>query len=106
MCRDIKTLFNFEPPATELEGRAASLQFVRRLSGFNVPSKADEAALERAVEEVAASARRMIQALLTHAGLDRRGGQIVERRAPSQCWWSRVMNRSMLPAKMPGFSLP
>jgi hypothetical protein len=67
MCRNIKTLFNFEPPATELEIRDASLQFVRKLSGFNVPSKANEAAFERAVEEVAASARKMIQALVTSA---------------------------------------
>jgi hypothetical protein len=67
MCRNIKTLFNFEPPATELEIRDASLQFVRKLSGFNVPSKANEAAFERAVEEVAASARALIQSLVTTA---------------------------------------
>ena len=57
MCRNIKTLFNFEPPATELEIRDASLQFVRKLSGFNVPSKANEEAFDRAVEEIAASTR-------------------------------------------------
>ena len=67
MCRNIKTLFNFEPPATELEIRDASLQFIRKLSGFNVPSKANEAAFERAVEEVAASARLLIQSLVTSA---------------------------------------
>ena len=67
MCRNIKTLFNFEPPATELEIRDASLQFVRKLSGFNVPSKANEAAFERAVEEVAASARMLIRTLVTGA---------------------------------------
>ena len=67
MCRNIKTLFNFEPPATELEIRDASLQFVRKLSGFNVPSKANEEAFERAVEEVAASARQLIQSLVTAA---------------------------------------
>ena len=67
MCRNIKTLFNFEPPATELEIRDASLQFVRKLSGFNVPSKANDAAFERAVEEVAATARRLIQSLVTTA---------------------------------------
>ncbi|AMO24670.1 DUF2277 domain-containing protein [Ramlibacter tataouinensis] len=67
MCRNIKTLFNFDPPATELEIRDASLQFVRKLSGFNVPSKANEAAFERAVEEVAASARALIQSLVTSA---------------------------------------
>jgi hypothetical protein len=67
MCRNIKTLFNFEPPASELEIRDAALQFVRKLSGFNVPSKANEEAFERAVEEVAASARTMIRALVTNA---------------------------------------
>ncbi|MFM2057874.1 MAG: hypothetical protein RLY71_2259 [Pseudomonadota bacterium] len=67
MCRNIKTLFNFEPPATELEIRDASLQFVRKLSGFAVPSKANEAAFERAVEEVAASARALMAALVTSA---------------------------------------
>lgn len=67
MCRNIKTLLNFEPPATELEIRDASLQFVRKLSGFNVPSRANEAAFERAVEEVAASARALIQSLVTSA---------------------------------------
>jgi hypothetical protein len=67
MCRNIKTLFNFEPPATELEIRDASLQFVRKLSGFSVPSNANEAAFEAAVEEVAASARKLIASLVTHA---------------------------------------
>ena len=67
MCRNIRTLFNFEPPATELEIRDASLQFVRKLSGFTVPSKANEAAFERAVEEVAAAARGLIRSLQTTA---------------------------------------
>jgi len=67
MCRNIRTLFNFDPPATELEIRDASLQFVRKLSGFNVPSKANEAAFERAVQEVAASARLLIRSLVTAA---------------------------------------
>lgn len=67
MCRNIRTLFNFDPPATELEIRDASLQFVRKLSGFNVPSQANEAAFDRAVAEVAASARRLIDGLVTHA---------------------------------------
>jgi hypothetical protein len=68
MCRSIKTLFNFDPPATELEIRDASLQFVRKLSGFNVPSKANEEAFERAVEEISASARQLIRSLVTSAG--------------------------------------
>ena len=65
MCRNIKTLFNFEPPATELEIREASLQFVRKLSGFAVPSKANEAAFEKAVEDVAVAARALIAGLVT-----------------------------------------
>ncbi|MEY2688922.1 MAG: hypothetical protein RL375_3120 [Pseudomonadota bacterium] len=67
MCRNIRTLFNFEPPATELEIRDASLQFVRKLSGFAVPSKANEAAFEQAVDEVAATARRLIASMVTSA---------------------------------------
>jgi hypothetical protein len=67
MCRNIRTLFNFEPPATDEEIRAASLQFVRKLSGFNKPSRANEAAFDRAVEEVAAVARRLVDALVTVA---------------------------------------
>ena len=67
MCRNIKTLFNFEPPATELEIRDASLQFVRKLSGFNVPSMANAAAFDRAVEEVASAARVLIRSLVTTA---------------------------------------
>ena len=67
MCRNIKTLFNFEPPATELEIRDAALQFVRKLSGFSVPSQANEAAFERAVEQVAGSARELIASLRTSA---------------------------------------
>ena len=67
MCRNIRTLFNFEPPATELEIRDASLQFVRKLSGFAVPSKANEAAFDAAVEEVAAAARKLIGSLVTRA---------------------------------------
>ena len=67
MCRNIKTLFNFEPPATELEIRDASLQFVRKLSGFAVPSKANEAAFERAVAEVAASTRTLLASLKSTA---------------------------------------
>ena len=67
MCRNIKTLFNFEPPATELEIRDASLQFVRKLSGFTVPSKANEGAFEAAVDKVADAARELIRSLVTQA---------------------------------------
>jgi hypothetical protein len=67
MCRNIKTLFNFDPPATDEEIRAASLQFVRKLSGFNAPSKANEAAFDQAIDEVAAVARRLVDSLTTTA---------------------------------------
>ena len=67
MCRSIKTLFNFEPPATEEEIRAASLQFVRKLSGFNSPSQANADAFNRAVSEVSDSARRLLASLQTNA---------------------------------------
>ena len=65
MCRNIRTLFNFEPPATEEEIRASAVQFVRKLSGFTHPSKANEAAFDRAVEEVSEAARRLIASLET-----------------------------------------
>ena len=67
MCRNIKTLFNFEPPATEQEIRAASLQFVRKISGFNIPSKANQQAFDEAVDQVAASAQALIASLITTA---------------------------------------
>ena len=67
MCRNIKTLFNFEPPATDEEIRAASLQFVRKLSGYNAPSRANERAFVRAVNETAQVARRLIDSLVTEA---------------------------------------
>jgi hypothetical protein len=67
MCRNIKTLFNFEPPVTDDEVRAASLQFVRKLSGFNKPSKANEAAFELAVEQTSEVARALLHSLVTAA---------------------------------------
>ena len=67
MCRNIKTLFNFDPPATDQEIRDASLQFVRKLSGFTKPSKANELAFDRAIEEIARSARILIDSLSTTA---------------------------------------
>ncbi len=65
MCRNIRTLYNFDPPATEPEIRAAALQFVRKISGFNAPSKANEPAFARAVDEVAAAAKALIASLET-----------------------------------------
>jgi len=67
MCRNIKTLHNFKPPATEDEIHASSLQFVRKLSGFARPSKANQPAFDRAVEQVAAAARELLQSLVTNA---------------------------------------
>ncbi|MGQ0765641.1 MAG: DUF2277 domain-containing protein [Gemmatimonadota bacterium] len=67
MCRNIKTLFNYEPPATDDEVRASALQFVRKLSGTTRPSKANEAAFERAVDEVTVVARRLVDSLITTA---------------------------------------
>ena len=83
MCRNIKTLFNFEPPASELEIRDAALQFVRKLSGYNVPSKANEAAFERAVEDVAAAARTLVASLVTHAEPRTRDEEAAKARARS-----------------------
>jgi len=65
MCRNIKTLFNFEPPVTDEEIRAASLQFVRKVTGFNKPSKANEAAFMTAIDEVAAASSRLLRSLQT-----------------------------------------
>jgi len=65
MCRNIRTLFNFDPPATEEEIRAASIQFVRKLSGFTQPSKANEVAFNKAIEDVSKVARRLIDSLVT-----------------------------------------
>jgi hypothetical protein len=67
MCRNIKTLHNFEPPATETEVRASAIQFVRKLSGFTKPSKANEAAFDRAVEKVTEAAQELLASLITHA---------------------------------------
>ena len=82
MCRNIKTLFNFEPPATDDEIKASSLQFVRKLSGFTHPSKANQAAFDRAVQEVAAAARALIESLVTTA--DPRDREIEAARAKAK----------------------
>jgi hypothetical protein len=79
MCRNIKTLFNFEPPATDEEIRAASLQFVRKLSGFHKPSKTNEEAFNRAIQDVAEAAHTLIESLITTA--DPRDREIEAQRA-------------------------
>ncbi|MFD0868318.1 Uncharacterized conserved protein [Chlamydia abortus] len=81
MCRNIRTLFNFDPPATDEEVQAAALQFVRKLSGYNKPSKANEEAFDRAVDEVALAARRLLDSLVTEAGPRNREIEIERARA-------------------------
>jgi hypothetical protein len=90
MCRNIKTLFNFEPPATDEEIRAASLQFVRKLSGFNKPSRANEAAFERAIQEVAATAHTLIASLITTADPRDRGVEAQRARARTAARFGRT----------------
>ena len=81
MCRNIKTLFNFDPPVTDQEVRAASLQFVRKISGFNRPSKANEAAFAAAVEEIAAISLRLLHSLETSASPKNREEEAAKARA-------------------------
>ena len=81
MCRNIKTLFNFEPPVTDDEIRAAALQFVRKLSGFNKPSKANEAAFLAAADEVAAVSRNLLRSLETNAPPKNREEEAAKARA-------------------------
>jgi hypothetical protein len=81
MCRNIRTLFNFEPPATDEEVRASALQFVRKLSGFAKPSRANEAAFNRAVEEVTHAARHLLQSLETASPTRNREVEAMKARA-------------------------
>jgi hypothetical protein len=81
MCRNIKTLYNFEPPVTEDEIHAAALQFVRKVSGFNAPSKANEAAFQTAVDEIASAARKLLGALETNAPPKDRAEEAAKARA-------------------------
>ena len=81
MCRNIRTLFNFEPPATDEEVRASALQFVRKLSGFTHPSRANEAAFARAVDEVTDSARRLLQSMETSSPVKNRELEAAKARA-------------------------
>ena len=81
MCRNIKTLFNFEPPATDDEVRAASLQFVRKLSGFTAPSKANEAVFMQAIDDIAVVARRLVDDLATNAPKKNREDEAIKAKA-------------------------
>lgn len=83
MCRNIRNLFNFEPPVTPAEVRAASLQFVRKITGFNKPSKANEAAFQLAIEEIAASSSKLLHALETTATPKNREEEAAKARARS-----------------------
>ena len=89
MCRSIKTLFNFEPPVTEGEIRAASLQFVRKVSGFNKPSKANEAAFLAAVDEIAAVSNKLLRSLETTAPPRNRAEEAAKARARAAQKFSR-----------------
>ena len=90
MCRSIKTLFNFEPPATDDEIRAASLQFVRKLSGFTAPSKLNEAAFNRAVEDVFEIARTLVDSLVTTAAPRDRETEAVKAKLRNAVRFGRV----------------
>lgn len=81
MCRNIRILFNFDPPVTDDEIRAAALQFVRKVSGFNKPSKANEAAFDAAVDEIAAVSKRLLDSLETHAPPRNREDEAAKARA-------------------------
>jgi hypothetical protein len=90
MCRNIKTLFNFEPPVTDDEIRAASLQFVRKLSGFNTPSKSNEPAFLRAIDEVEAASRRLMNSLQTNAPARNREDEAAKAKARAALRFTRV----------------
>jgi hypothetical protein len=89
MCRNIRTLHNFEPPATEEEIRASAIQFVRKLSGSTRPSKANEAAFELAIERVSAAARELLASLVTSAPPREREAEAAKARAKSSARFSR-----------------
>jgi hypothetical protein len=90
MCRNIRPLHNFEPPATEEEVRSAALQYVRKISGYTKPSQANEEAFDRAVEEVAAASARLLDALHTHAPPKNREAEAEKRRARSAGRYAQV----------------
>lgn len=89
MCRNIRTLFNFDPPATEEEIRAASVQFVRKLSGYTHPSEANRAAFDEAVDEVAVAAQRLLAALVTQAPPKDREVEAIKAKARSEVRFGR-----------------
>ena len=90
MCRNIRTLFNFDPPATEQEIRDAALQFVRKLSGFSAPSQANQAAFDRAVEDVSKVARELLDSLVSHAPPKNREEEAIKAKARSALRFRRA----------------
>ena len=90
MCRNIKTLFNFDPPATDEEVRAAAVQFVRKLSGFTAPSKSNQAAFDRAVDDVTAIARTLVDSLVTASPARNREEEAEKARARAAIRYRRV----------------
>jgi hypothetical protein len=90
MCRNIKTLFNFDPPATDAEVKAAAVQFVRKLSGFTAPSKANEEAFNRAVDEVSEVARRLVDSLVSNAPARNRETEAAKAKLRSAARFQRV----------------
>jgi len=90
MCRNIKTLFNFEPPVTDDEIRAASLQFVRKVSGFHTPSQANEAAFFGAIDEIEAASKKLLYSLQTHSPARNRDEEAAKARTRSALRFSRV----------------
>ena len=98
MCRNIKTLFNFDPPATDDEIEAASLQFVRKLSGFNAPSKANKEEFDRAVGEVAGIARGLLDSLVTKAPASDREVEVAKARARAAQRFGRSESAAAAPS--------
>ena len=98
MCRNIKTLFNFEPPATELEIRDASLQFVRKVSGMNKPSKVNEAAFNHAIDEVSEAIHELLHSLVTTAPARDREVETAKLRAKSAVRFARIAREYKQPA--------
>jgi len=99
MCRNIRTLFNFDPPATEEEIRASALQFVRKLSGFNAPSKANEAAFQQAVDDVTGVAHLLLRSLKTEAQPRDRAIEATKARARSPKRFSKPWPAPRVPAR-------
>ncbi len=99
MCRNIKTLFNFEPPASDDEIRAASIQFVRKLSGSSKPSRANEAAFDKAVEAVFRASKQLLDSLVTNAPPKSRAAEKAKARARSVARFGRGADRPPVAAK-------